>query len=158
MAAKRSVFIPGAVFESDNYRALAPKARCAFSEMLAIARQYPDIPIAFSERQAAERLGVDRKTARAALREVESRGFAVCVERGTKQKGFATLWRLTCLRCDGQPPTNDFLRPDVAAKIERAHRIKAVQGVEFSRPSLRLWRKMFRSANRNERPGRRTAQ
>jgi hypothetical protein len=53
-----------------------------------------------------------------ALAELELAGFIVNATPGNPP--LASAWKLTTLSYDGQPPTRDYLRPEVIERIEQA--------------------------------------
>jgi hypothetical protein len=118
-----------------------------FEKMVGIARKVKGRSwITFSEREAADMLGIDRKTARDAFKQLEDMGFLVCLQRGDfARKRLASKWRITCFSHDGQPPTKDYERHKVVHAVWkeqlRKDRLKAarrVKGIAFVTPELEI--------------------
>jgi hypothetical protein len=108
---KRRVIIPKALIVSPIYRVLRPNQRRIIDEMMNLYRSAGiGGAIRFSERYAAAACAMSRETASNALAALEALGFIVCILRGeSKQKGRASLWRLTMFPCKGEPATHDYL-------------------------------------------------
>ena len=126
MAAKIEI-LPAELFEHPAYRNLTVAERCALQEMLAKFGRLRQMSIpgngrlGMSAREMAERLGIARDTASAALRQLEQRGFIACTEPGSfKRKREASLWRLTMYPCDvtGLRATFDYLDPARLLKVQ----------------------------------------
>jgi hypothetical protein len=107
----RRILIPKVLLVSPIYKVLRPNQRRILDEMMNLYRSMGvDSAIRFSERYAAKACSMSRETASAALIVLEALGFIVCILRGeSKQKGRASLWRLTMFPCDGAPPTHEYL-------------------------------------------------
>jgi hypothetical protein len=67
--------------------------------------------------ELCERLGVGRDGLLSALRDLEFSGFIVNMTPDLPP--LKSSWRITCHPCQGQPPTRDYERPDVIARIEQ---------------------------------------
>jgi hypothetical protein len=149
--AKRRLVVPPTLYRSVAYQRLRPSARLMFEEMVKMARRLKgDGWLTLGERAAAEILGVDRKTARAALRQLESLGFLVCLQRGRyARKRLASNWRITCFGFQSQPPTRDYEQPETLRKIWRAEaqkKVRKLKGVPFLTPGLEIEVRMRRQA------------
>jgi hypothetical protein len=103
--------VPQALLRSPIYKALRPNQRRMLDEMIALYRNLVVAgAVRFSERYAAAACSISKLTASRVLEALEALGFIDCILRGEeKQKGRASLWRLTMFPYNGEPPTNEFL-------------------------------------------------
>lgn len=109
----RFVRIPFSIIESDAWRTLSCPARSVHIALIHRHNGTNNGKIYLSSRDAELALGINRKTALRAFRELEGAGFIAQVKAahlGLEGRGRATEWRLTHLPCDAKPPTNEFLK------------------------------------------------
>lgn len=97
------------MLESDSYRSLSLVARCLAVELQIQWR--PERPVAYGTREAAEKLGCDRRVAMRAFDELHKAGFILLEDEAlfnSRTGSKARTWILTWLPFKDRPPTNDW--------------------------------------------------
>jgi hypothetical protein len=82
------------------------------TQKIALARRPPDID------DLCDRLNMKPAKIKAALRELQAKGFIVSTSPQEPDPIFNT-WRLTMYPCDGKPATHDYLNPELVAKFSK---------------------------------------
>ena len=100
------------MFDCPAYRSISTVARCLLDEIMHRFNGANNGYIGLGQRQAAERLNVNRRTVAKAFAELEDRGFIKMRERGafTFKKRHTTEWILTEHEFQSREPTKDFIR------------------------------------------------
>ena len=103
------------LLNSPAWQSLPPAARALYIEMVKRYNGYNNGRIVMGVREASKLIGVNKDTARMALRFLENRGFVVCTKRGAfshKTCRDASEWRLTEYDSDYpvQHATKEFMR------------------------------------------------
>ena len=97
------------MLESEAYRSLSLPARCLLLELQIQWRN--DRPVAFGTREAAEKLGCDRRVAMRAFRELHAAGFILLEDEAlfnSRTGSKARTWILTWMPYMDRPPSNDW--------------------------------------------------
>lgn len=104
------------LLESAAYLKLSLPARCLMPLMQCHWRN--DKPVAYSTREAAERLSCDRRVAMKAMNELETTGFIRLADYSmfnSRTGSKARTWILTWLPYMDRPPTNDWEKKSTGA-------------------------------------------
>lgn len=101
-------------FNSEAYRDLTPLARCLLMEFQNVHYNGRNGRLSISVENAARRLNVTQKTARAPFHELAEHGFIVLTRGEYWQERIAREWRLTFYGCSGREPTDEwrFWKPE----------------------------------------------
>lgn len=97
-------------FESEAYRALCCYARCLLDEIKYRHDGENNGRIPLSLKEAMKRLGVGRKAAEKAFRELQEKGFIRCMKEGRFTVKEAAEWALTEHPIHNETATKDFMR------------------------------------------------
>jgi len=95
-------------FNSEAFRDLSPTARCLLFEFQNVHQPGRNGYLSISVSNAAERLGVDPKTARKPFHELAEHGFIALMRGEYWQERKAREWRLTFYACHGKEPTDEW--------------------------------------------------
>lgn len=93
---------------SEAYRDLSPLARCLLTEFQNIHYNGRNGHLSISVENAAHRLNVTQKTARAPFHELAEHGFIALTKGEYWQERKAREWRLTFYGCNGREPTDEW--------------------------------------------------
>lgn len=100
--------LPYNFIKCDAFRQLPGNALKVFMELRARHDGYNNGRICLSLDECTRLLGMGKGTAQAAFKMLVERGFARLRKRGRWLGRKASEWELTCLPCDGHPPTNEW--------------------------------------------------
>ena len=100
------------LMRTQAYRSLHPIARQLFTEISYFYDGSNNGQIFVSVRQAAEWLGVTKTTAAKYIRQLEDRGFIICMQRGhfDWKAGTATTWRLTHFPTGQERASKEYMK------------------------------------------------
>ena len=108
------VRLPHWMLKCPAWRSLSPVARCVLIELLVIYNGRNNGYLAFSARDAAERVGCSKGTANRGLAELREKGFIDVSIVGAfyRKTRHATEYRLSLFECDrtGSMATKEFMR------------------------------------------------
>jgi len=99
------------MFESPAHFGLSLSARCLL--LLLQCHWRNEKPVDYGIREAAEKLGVDRRIAMRAFKELQTAGFIRLADESlfnSRTGSKARSWVLTWLPYRDRPPTNDWER------------------------------------------------
>jgi hypothetical protein len=102
------VGLPRRVFESLEYRALTPKARCLLDELQNLHMPGRNGRLVLSVECAMERLGLSYNTVAKAFQELGRAGFIEQTFEHRYTQKQAREWRLTYEPCNAREPTDDW--------------------------------------------------
>ena len=97
------------LLESEHYLSLSVYARCLLTQLHLHWRN--EKPVAYGTREAAQKLGCDRRTAMKAFNELERKQFIQmydAAEFNSQRGSKARTWILTWLPFSNRKPTNDW--------------------------------------------------
>lgn len=95
-------------FNSEAYRDLSLLARCLLMEFQNLHYNGRNGRLSISVENAAHRLNVTQKTARAPFHELAEHGFIDLTKGYFWQERIAREWRLTFYACNGREPTDEW--------------------------------------------------
>lgn len=107
--------LPYPMVRSDAWRSLSGAAVKVWVELRCRFNGSNNGRLTLSMDEAAHLLGLGKATVHRALSELVDRGFIRITRPGQWYGRLATEYRVTCLPCDGHPPTNEWKgwrRPD----------------------------------------------
>jgi DNA-binding transcriptional MocR family regulator len=105
------------IADTDAWRTMKPAPRALYLEIKRKYNGHNNGAVLLSYRDASKRLNVSYNSVGKWFRELEKRGFIVCMQRhhlGPSGVGQTSHWRLTEYEYERRPPTADFKnwRPD----------------------------------------------
>ena len=100
------------MMDSPAWQSLSLGARCLLLEVWNRHTGENNGAISMSVREASDLLGIGVNAPTRLFGELQDKGFLKVRRKGsfTRKGGKASTWELTMERCDGNPPTKEFMR------------------------------------------------